>query len=262
MKASGAGENAIQLMRLAVRLPLVVIWSVIICWTRLAFWPTALISERLDRRMRRAITRAWGKLFFPLIGMRVVLHGRRPTPPFYLVSNHLSYVDAWLLNGLLGCVFVTRGDVERWPLIGLVAKSLNALFIDREDKRDTVRINQLIAYALRQEDGIVVFAESRISRGLDVEPFKSALIEPAIASKVPVHYVTISYETLEGCPPANRIVGWWRPEPFWRHLRRMLRHPGFTATVHFGDEPIPGEDRKQLAKDLHQAVREKFAPIK
>lgn len=229
---------------------------------RLCVWPAALFSEPLDRRLRRVLIIWWNRIFARIAGIRIIAHGTPPKPPFFIVANHLSYVDMLLLTHQTGCIFVSRGDVEHWPIIGFLAKSVYILFIDREDKRDTVRVNKLIEHTLKAGDGIAVFPESRISRGLDVEPFKSALIEPAVANHFPVHYATITYETQPPLPPANEIVGWWRPEPFFYHLFRLLSYPGFTATVRFGDAPIAGDDRKVLAAQLHQAVRQHFVPVK
>lgn len=240
----------------------------ILAWTgglwlvRLAFWPVALWNEPLDRRGRRWIMRVWGRGFLWLTGARVTVHGPLPTPPYYLVANHLSYLDIFLLSSVIGTTFVARGDLEHWPVIGLLSKSLHVLFINREQRQDAVRVNQRIAHTLTQGDGLVVFAESRISRGLAVEPFKSALIQPAIDNGVPVHYVTINYSTDFDEPPASRIVGWWRPEPFFFHVRRILRYPGFNVTLHFGSEPIAGTDRKSLATALHEAVKASYLPMR
>ena len=228
---------------------------------RLAVWPIALVSEPLDRRFRRGLIKLYNRGFARVVGMRVIRHGTPPKAPFYLVANHLSYMDMLVVAHQTGAVFVSRGDVADWPVIGAISKSLYVLFIDRTDKRDTVRVNRQIEDTLHKGDGIVVFAESRISCGRDVEPFKSALIQPAVANHIPVHYATLSYQTPDHCPPANEIVGWWRPESFGKHLIRLLGYSGVTATVHFGAEPIFEHDRKELARKLHQAVRKNFVPL-
>tara|TARA_R110001592_G_scaffold192818_1_gene439900 strand:+ start:606 stop:1214 length:609 start_codon:yes stop_codon:yes gene_type:complete len=192
--------------------------------------------------------------------MRVTIKGPLPQPPYYLVANHLSYLDIFLLSSVLGSTFVARGDLQHWPIVGWITRSLHVLFIDREKREDAVRVNERIAHTLAQGDGLVVFAESRISCGLAVEPFKSALIQPAIDNGVAIHYVTINYTTPPTSPPASRIIGWWRPEPFFAHVRRLLRHPGFDATLQFGPEAIAGTNRKALAADLHAAVAGPFTP--
>ena len=228
---------------------------------RFLVWPTSLFSERADRRLRRELLRTWNRCFALIAGIRVVTEGPVPKPPFFLVANHLSYLDMLVLTHLTGCIYVARGDVEHWPVIGPLSKAMYVIFIDRESRRDTVRVNRLISHAIEMGDAVAVFAESRISPGRDVEPFKSALIEPAVAAKLPVHYATMGYETLPGCPPASEIVSWWRPESFPYHLQRLLRHRGVVARVRFGDEPLLGDDRKELAPRLHAAVRANFKPV-
>ncbi len=229
---------------------------------RLAVWPSAYYSEALDRRFRRKLLQFWNRCFAKIAGIEVVTHGLPPQPPFYIVANHLSYLDMLLVTHQTGSIFVSREDVQYWPVIGFMARSLYIIFIDRQDRRDTVRVNKLIEHAIRMGDGIAVFPESRISCGRDVEPFKSSLIEPAVANRIPVHYATITYETLPGCPPANKIVGWWRPEPFFAHLFRLLSYRGMTATIRFGEQAVVGSDRKELSERLHQAVRAQFLPLK
>jgi len=157
-----------QTLRLYIRMPLIVLWLALIWPLRLLLWPVALFSEPLDRRIRCSLFRLFGRGLAMIIGMKVEIRGPRPEPPYYVVANHLSYVDIFLLAYALGCVFVARGDVKHWPLIGWMARSIQVLFIDRERKEDAHRVNQEIEHTLAQADGIAVFAESRISRGLDV----------------------------------------------------------------------------------------------
>jgi len=248
-------------LRLLFRAPLVCLWLCAMWGLRLAIWPFVWGDPRRDYAIRRALFRYFCRGLAPIIGMRVQISGTVPKAPFYLVANHLSYVDVYLLAYATGCTFVARGDMANWPLIGAICKSLHVIFIDREHKQDALRVNDLIARQIENGDGLVVFAESRISPGRDVAAFKSALLVPAVENKLPVHYVTVSYATREGYPPANRVVGWWRPEPVFSHIFRLLRQPGFTATLHFGDAPIQSTDRKALARDLHEAVKKQFVPV-
>ena len=247
--------------RLLTRIPLLMAMTVVLFSGRLLCRPLVLAGERTDRRVRLFFLQSWNRLFARIAGIRVEVRGTPPRRPFFMVANHLSYLDMLLLNHTVGAIFVSRGDVEHWPVIGFMARSLYIIFIDRESRRDTVRVNGLIRHAIEQGDGVVVFAESRITVGREVDPFKSSLIEPAVAAGLPVHYAALTYETLPGCPPASEIVGWWRPEGFFYHLQRLLRHRGLKATVTFGDAPIVGDDRKVLAVRLHDAVQALYTPI-
>jgi 1-acyl-sn-glycerol-3-phosphate acyltransferase len=248
-------------LRMLWRVPALILWTLFLWGLRLLVWPLSLVDDARDRRHRRGLTQRWAMGAERILGMRIEIHGPPPAAPFYLVANHLSYVDIFVLQRTTAATFVAKGDMAAWPIFGWLAKSLQVIFVDRERRNDAARANASIQQALKNGEGMVIFAESRISRGLSVADFKSALIEPAIALGFPIHYATISYRTRPGALPASTAVGWWRPEPLLVHFVRLLRQPGFTATVHFGPVPLAEGDRKQRAKALTEAVRAVFVPM-
>ena len=249
-------------IRASVRITLLVVVSLFFIGLRLLVWPTARVSRKTDRTLRRRLLRAWGYCFAFVAGLRIEVKGAPPMPPFYMVCNHLSYLDMLILARQTGCIFVSRGDVEQWPFFGAVARSLYILFINRTDKRDTARVNRLIAQTISEGDGIVVFPESRVCCGVDIDPFKSPLLQPPIDLDMPVHFATIYYRTPDNGPSEGALCSWWRPEPFYTHLYRFLRYPGAVGTIHFGETPLRDEDRKVLAKRLEEAVRANFIPLR
>jgi len=220
-----------------------------------------LFSERTDRKVRRYLLHTWSVIFVKLTGIQVEIKGTVPRVPCFLVANHISYIDALLLHYATRCIFVARGDVQHWPVIGFVAKMLYIIFIDRTNRLDTKRVSEEIKHALRMGDGVAVFAESRISCGKDVQTFRPALLSVPVEFNIPVYYASITYEKIEGTPPVSYFVAWWRPEPFAYHLFRLLGYRGFKARVIFGEEPLFGTDRKELANQLWQNVRKNFTPI-
>jgi 1-acyl-sn-glycerol-3-phosphate acyltransferase len=187
--------------------------------------------------------------------------GEAPRRPFFLVCNHLTYLDVALLAGQLGCLIVSRADVQDWPVVGILSKYMETIFINRESLKDTLRANSNIAMALENGEGVALFAEARTSTGCEVRRFKSALLESAVQKGCPVYYAIIQYRTPEGCPPASHMLCWGTDETFFAHGFRMLRLPKFYASLTFGDQPISGTDRKALADELWQAVQTRFTPI-
>ncbi|HEO71726.1 MAG TPA: 1-acyl-sn-glycerol-3-phosphate acyltransferase [Candidatus Hydrogenedentes bacterium] len=247
--------------RLVVRTLLIAVWTLCLLAVRLSSLPLCMLAPWLELHVRRALLRLWGHGIRPLIGMRVIVKGTTPTPPFYLVSNHLSHLDAFLYAGILGCAFIAKSEVAKWPVFGFLAKRVNIVFIDRQKLRDALRVNEWIMNVLNSGDGMVLFAESTTSSGESIKPFKPALLEPAAKNEYPVHYATIHYQAPEGAPPASRWICWWQDEPFMQHVVHLLRMPGFTATVTFGPEPIVASDRKILAEKLHEACLAQFTPV-
>lgn len=210
---------------------------------------------------RTGIFHVWCGCIARLLGMRIEVEGPLPRPPFFLVSNHLGYVDVVLMASQLRCVFVSRADVRDWPLIGRLCVSVDTLFIQREHKRDIPRIVGQIERVMGGGRGVVVFPEGTSSGGDGVLPFRAPLLEPAARAGTPVHYASISYRTRPGSPPARDVVCWWRNMPFAGHLWTLLGLPGFDARLVFGEQPIRDSDRKTLANRLRHEVERQLEPV-
>ena len=67
------------------------------------------------------------------------------------------------------------------------------LFIERERKRDALRVVHQIAAALRAGDIVAVFPEGTTGDGRDVLPFHANLLQAAIATGAPVQPVVLRY---------------------------------------------------------------------
>ncbi len=138
---------------------------------------------------------------------------------------------------------------------------MDTIFVDRNAPRDTIRVMARLEAALAAGDGVVLFAEATSSAGSDVLPFRPALLEWAARHEHPVYHASLSYRTPEGSAPAHLAVCWWGDMTFGSHLVSLAALPRIHATVVFGEEPIQESDRRRLAEQLHQAVRERFVPV-
>ncbi|MBN2309014.1 MAG: 1-acyl-sn-glycerol-3-phosphate acyltransferase [Candidatus Hydrogenedentes bacterium] len=250
-----------QNIRVGYRLILVTIWTLGMFAFRLTGLVFRPVARRIDMAIRSAAFRYWAKGILAIAGVRVRASGTPPKPPFFSVSNHLTNLDLIIIASRTGCLFVSRADIAQWPLIGIIARSMDTIFINRKRRRDTLRVNELIAMAMDRGDGVHVFAESRIAQDGQVHPFKPALLEPAIQRAVPVHYAALTYATPPGCPAALDAVVWRDGVPFARNVLNVLQLPYLNASITFGAEPIAAPDRKALAEALYEAVHELFVPL-
>lgn len=211
--------------------------------------------------MRNGIIGGWARLACGIMGLRIEARGEPPKPPFFLVSNHLSYIDVIVYATRLDCVFIAKSEVGEWPGIGRVARNVGTIFLERRNFQALPRVIGLIDQNLDDEGGVVLFAEGTSTRGEKVLPFSPALLEPAARSGYPVSYASISYRTPPGETPAELSVCWWGEMTLLPHLKELLKLSRFDAVIVFGSDAIQSNDRKVLAKSLWQAVSDQFIPV-
>jgi lyso-ornithine lipid O-acyltransferase len=211
--------------------------------------------------LRNFFMTLWANTILFILNIHVQVTGQPPKAPFFLISNHLSYIDILPLYQNLDCTFVAKKEVEFWPLIGYMARTMGVIFIDRTRKVDVGRVNRIISNSLNDNQGIVLFPEGTTSAGERVLPFKASLLEHPASIKFDVHYATISYQTSDRDPPASESVCWWGGISFPAHIIRLVKNRRIDCQIIFGDQTISNPDRKQLADELHEKVSQQFQPV-
>lgn len=217
-------------------------------------WPTG------RARWINLVFRAWSKLFLALLRVRVTRAGPPPTAPFFLVVNHLSYMDIPLLASCTDAAFIAKAEIAGWPIFGPICRLAGTVFIDRTLKRDIPRVLRKIDKRLSHGQGVVLFPEGTSSAGAEVRPFRPSLLEAAAQAGYPVSFASLAYRTPPGEKPAHLAVCWWGDMAFGKHFLELLAVPRFDAWLTFGAEPITDGDRKRLAQRLHGAVAGQFQP--
>lgn len=224
-------------------------------WTAMVFLVLPLVGRAAS------VLRVWSRGAARIVGLRVVVEGAPPPGPFLLAANHLSYLDVVVLGSLLDAVFVAKADVAAWPVIGALCRRARTAFVDRERRRDLVRVLPLLAERLRAGTSVVLFPEGTTTDGSRVLPFKSPLFEAAVRGGRPVCVASLGYATGDGGTDPARAICWWGEMTFASHLFALLRLARCTAHVVFGDAPVAGRDRKELARGARAAVLRTFRPV-
>jgi len=210
---------------------------------------------------RQIIFQTWARAFAKIAGMKIEIIGKLPQTPFFLVSNHLSYVDIPALRAVINGIFVAKGEIEGWFLAGRIVRDMGAIFINRQNRRDIPRAGRKIIERLDEGEGVIVFPEGTSTKGENVLSFNSSFLEFAAQTDLPVSYASISYQTPDNELKASDAVCWWEDISFGAHLWRLFQVREFKAIISFGEEPIQSSNRKELAHLLREKVSENFIPV-
>jgi len=183
--------------------------------------------------------------------IKVNVSGPIPTAGL-LVCNHLSYIDIVALASICPAVFVSKSDVKDYPVFGWFARKGGAIFVDRRRRSQAGRANAEILEALESGALVVLFPEGTSSGGESVQPFKSALLEPAARARRPLFGGLLRYEIDDG--DVAEEVCYWKDHTLAAHMINMLGKREIRCDVHFTRIRSASADRKELAQQLHFEV--------
>lgn len=203
----------------------------------------------------------WGRGVAKCLSIHIQIEGEKPEPPFFLVANHLSYVDIIILYASLKTTFVAKEEVKSWPVLGFIAQTIGVLFINRRVKRDVKRVNDHISKSIQMGHGVTIFPEGTTSPGAKVLPFRPSLLEIPASEGFLVSYCALNYNSPNSEKPAFKTVSWWGGRSLGGHMFELAKTHGIEATITFGSLKKKESDRKLLAKELHENVSNLFKPL-
>jgi 1-acyl-sn-glycerol-3-phosphate acyltransferase len=213
------------------------------------------LFPRCNHAWREARVQAWSLEMLALLGIRVELHGKPPADgPVLLVANHISWLDIVVMHATRYCRFVSKADVKRWPLVGTLATGAGTIYIERESRRDALRVVHHVADSLKQGEVVAVFPEGTTSDGRTLLPFHGNLIQAAISAGAPVQPVALKFiETHSGA--ISLTPSYAGDETLLGSVWRTLAGPPLTAVVSYGTpQTAQARDRRAWAADLRSAV--------
>jgi 1-acyl-sn-glycerol-3-phosphate acyltransferase len=171
--------------------------------------------------------------------------GAAPEGGAVLVANHLSYLDPLMVAARKPLSLIGKLEVERWPMIGEVARAHGVLFIDRGNAHAGAVVLRRALRVLAAGIPVLNFPEGTTTDGDAMLPFKRGVFGLARLAKVPVVPVAIWFEA-----PALHWVG---DALFLPHYLRTAARPRTIVHVRYG-EPLdapPGVRPELVAAAAH-----------
>jgi 1-acyl-sn-glycerol-3-phosphate acyltransferase len=164
---------------------------------------------RLGAAERHARIGWWSKGMLRALGLRLDVHGSFRPGAKLIVANHVSWIDIMAIHSVCPeARFVSKADVQHWPLMGRLVGAGGTLYIERERPRDAMRVVHQMAEALQAGDTVAVFPEGTTADGHTLLPFHANLLQAAIATATPVQPVAIRFsDATDAVSLAAQFIG-------------------------------------------------------
>ena len=210
--------------------------------------------RRLTQEQRQAAIRWWSLKMLHLIGIALRVEGTPAQGGSLLVANHISWLDIMVVHAVAPQArFVSKADVKVWPLLSHLIDSAGTLYLERERKRDALRVVHAMAESLRSGQTVAIFPEGTTSTGHGLLPFHANLLQAAISTATPIQPVALRFsDSTHAVSEAMEFVG---ATTLAESLWSSACGDGVVARVVFlAPRASAGAERRELARLLRADI--------
>ncbi|MAF78948.1 MAG: 1-acyl-sn-glycerol-3-phosphate acyltransferase [Halobacteriovoraceae bacterium] len=236
------------------------------------FYPYYIFNPMKARHLLCRIVSFYCKVGIKLLGFQVSENYRIDKLKlvdhnFFIVSNHLSYMDILVMCSQHPACFVTSVEMRDTPFLGHLCKLAGCVFVERRNKRNLGGEVAEITQALKEGLNVVVFPEATSTNGEGVIRFKRPLFRAAMDSNIPILPMTVNYTHLNGekVTKENRdYICWYGDMTFVDHLWKLFTISITRASLTISEIVRPRDyenDLENLVLMAHDRVEENFIPF-
>ncbi|CAM4232898.1 acyl-phosphate glycerol 3-phosphate acyltransferase [Bacillus manliponensis] len=155
-----------------------------------------VLSPKEKDQLVYKTTNWFGKKMVGLTHSTVEVKGLDHVPadePVLVVCNHQSNFDIPVLLGYLNkpIGFVSKVEMQRFPLVPTWMELMNCIFMDRSDRRQSLQAIKDGIETLKKGHSIVIFPEGTRSKNGEMAEFKAGSFHLATKAGVAILPVTI-----------------------------------------------------------------------
>ena len=241
----------------ALRLLALVLWTIV-------FLPVQAMVAALNASAAKRLPMRYHQGVLRILGIEIQLEGQmRTNTPTLIVSNHISYLDIFVLGAAIQGSFVAKAEIAGWPVAGYMARLQRSIFVERERRGAVGEQRDMLQQRFDDRENVILFPEGTSYDGARVLPFKSALFAAAERKVDGVHVsvqpLSIAYVEMDGLPltRAQRSnVAWYGDMALLPHLWAFARSSQTRVVLNF-HPPVTIDDfgnRRRMASACHQVV--------
>jgi len=216
----------------------------------------ALPYPHFPASLRRRILQSWSAGLLDILNVRIDLAADDALYSLrrgLIVTNHISWLDIYVLNAVVPMRFVAKSEVRGWPVIGWLCERAGTLFIERGKARAAARMNVQLAERLHNGECLAVFPEGTTTDGTQVAHFHASLLQPAIDAAAPVYPIAIRYQDEQGAH--STAAAYIDDLSFGASMWNILREPELHVRLIACSPLAPaGSDRRSLACAALQGI--------
>jgi 1-acyl-sn-glycerol-3-phosphate acyltransferase len=204
---------------------------------------------------RSHLQRGYCRMMLRCLGLRIRVSGGpiRNLSGVLVVSGHVSWVDIFAIGAVMPGSFVAKAEMVSWPGLGILARLMKVIPIERANLRRLPQVVDTIAGRLRAGHTVVAFPEGTTWCGLAYGPFRPAMFQAAIDAGRPVQPLRLSYHDRDGS--ASTLAAYIGEDTLMASIRRLVTARRTFVHVHVESLQLPGIDRRELTARCERAVR-------
>lgn len=151
----------------------------------------------------------WARFLLKVAGADVRVHGQEniPNEPVVYVANHQGNFDVPIMLAATNQpkAFISKIEVQKFPIIPRWMELMGCVFINRSDRRQSIKAIRSGIETIQSGQSMIVFPEGTRSKGGPMKEFKAGSLTLATSSGAKIVPVAIkgSYKLLEA---KNRIT--------------------------------------------------------
>jgi 1-acyl-sn-glycerol-3-phosphate acyltransferase len=238
-----AGQRVVVAWRVAIRATFAV----------LLLSATPLLAIPVPGRVH--VQRGYCRMMLRCLGVRITVSGGpiRNLAGVLVVSGHVSWVDIFAIGSVMPGRFVAKSEMIDWPGLGLLARLMKVIPIERDNLRTLPDVVGTIAGRLRAGQTVVAFPEGTTWCGLAYGQFRPAMFQAAVDAGRPVQPLRLSYHHGDGRP--STVAAYVGEDTLLASIRRLITAQRTVVRVQVESLQLPGASRRDLAARCESAVR-------
>jgi lyso-ornithine lipid O-acyltransferase len=122
-----------------------------------------------------------------------------------MISNHLSYLDIVVFAALHPCVFVSKAEIQSWPVVGWMTTMSGTVYVARGHGGSAMKARAEMQEMLDAGLPVVFFPEGTTSNGSGLLKFHSGMLAQVMVGGTSVTPAYFRYSLGAGNEPGITV---------------------------------------------------------